>query len=57
MAWLGRLGGRGRKNVTLTPQASYIQKRHLPPGAHPLLEHAHLYTRVLVHMAERGLCG
>ena len=57
MACLGCLGGRGRKNVTLTPQASYIQKRHLPPGAHPLLEHAHLYTRVLVHMAERGLCG
>lgn len=58
MAPLGCLGGRGRKNVTLTLQLSCVQKSPLPPDTHPVPEHIPpTHTRVLVHAARQGSEG
>lgn len=41
LAWLGCLGGRGRKSVTLASQNLGVQNSHLSPGTHPFLKHTH----------------
>lgn len=44
-AWLGGLGRRGRKGVTVSLPPPCVWNGHLPPGAHPLSEVHTLCTR------------